>query len=408
MKVIYLHQYFNTPDMSGGTRSYELGRRLVHMGHEVHMVTSWREPDGRRGWFTTNEAGMTVHWLPVPYSNEMGFAARIRAFLLFAVRSSIYATRLDGDVVFATSTPLTIAIPGIIASKLRRRPMVFEVRDLWPEVPIALGTLENPYVVWLARKLERIAYQSSKRVIALAPGMADHVIAHGTRPDDVVVIPNGCDFEFFDRPDVHDDVAKLHDMHPWLRALDGPLVVYLGTIGGVNDVAYVVRVAHEFKVLGVRVTIAVLGDGKERTRVEALASRLQVYGTFVRFLGKVPKQDIPAWLAMSSGSFVTIDGPPILYRNGVLNKFFDTLAAGKPALSNFDGFASRLAVEHDAGLILHRDPRAAACELANLLASEERVRNMGLAARRLAEDRFDRNDQARNLNNVLSSACHDV
>src|SRR6185295_8166233 len=117
MRVIYLHQYFNTPDMAGGTRSYEMARRLVAAGHEVHMVTTWREPTDKTGWFVTSEAGITVHWLPVPYSNYLSYARRIRAFLRFAWASSRKAAALPGDVVFATSTPLTVAVPGIYASR---------------------------------------------------------------------------------------------------------------------------------------------------------------------------------------------------------------------------------------------------------------------------------------------------
>lgn len=143
MRITYLHQYFNTPEMSGGTRSYEMARKLVAMGHEVNMITSWRENDGKTDWFETEEAGIHVHWIPVPYSNKMGFYERLRAFTKFAVYSSLKAIQLKSDIIFATSTPLTIAIPGVIASKINHIPMVFEVRDLWPR---------STYITWSAEK----------------------------------------------------------------------------------------------------------------------------------------------------------------------------------------------------------------------------------------------------------------
>src|SRR5690625_3260213 len=155
MKIIYLHQYFNTPEMSGGTRSYEMARRLVTAGHEVHMITSWRDPDrADENWFETVEAGVNVHWLPVPYSNHMSYGERIKAFSRFAHQAGTKAKELQGDVIFATSTPLTIAIPAISASKKHKVPMVFEVRDLWPELPIAIGALNNPILKWAAKRLE--------------------------------------------------------------------------------------------------------------------------------------------------------------------------------------------------------------------------------------------------------------
>ena len=123
--------------MAGGTRSYEMARRLVAMGHEVNMVTSWREPDGRNDWFTTDEAGIQVHWLPVPYSNHMSYNQRIASFFKFAWGAARKAATLPADVVFATSTPLTISLPGVYAARRQKVPMVFEVRDLWAELPIA-------------------------------------------------------------------------------------------------------------------------------------------------------------------------------------------------------------------------------------------------------------------------------
>ncbi|HYW79914.1 MAG TPA: glycosyltransferase, partial [Thermoguttaceae bacterium] len=121
MKIIYLHQYFNTPTMTGGTRSYEMARRLVERGHEVHMVTSSRDDETpgqssqggpTHGWTETVEAGIQVHWCSVPYSNHMSYRRRIGAFAKFSQRAARKAASIRGDVVLATSTPLTIALPG--------------------------------------------------------------------------------------------------------------------------------------------------------------------------------------------------------------------------------------------------------------------------------------------------------
>ena len=154
MRITYLHQYFNTSSMPGGTRSYEMARRLVAMGHEVNIITSWRTPDNRKDWFVTNESGAQVHWLPVNYSNHMSYNERIKSFIKFAWFAARKAASLPTDVVFATSTPLTIALPGAYAARRLQVPMVFEVRDLWPELPIAIGALKNPVMRWMATARE--------------------------------------------------------------------------------------------------------------------------------------------------------------------------------------------------------------------------------------------------------------
>ena len=177
MKIIYLHQYFNTPEMSGGTRSYEMARRFVSAGHEVHMITSSREKhNNASGWVKEIIDGIHVYWLAVPYSNKMSFKVRVMAFLKFAVASGAKAYRVGGDVIFATSTPLTIALPAVYAAKRLRKPMVFEVRDIWPELPIAVGALKNPFLKKAAKWLEKFAYKNAAHVVALSSGMADGVI----------------------------------------------------------------------------------------------------------------------------------------------------------------------------------------------------------------------------------------
>lgn len=181
MRIIYLHQYFNTPEMQGGTRSFEMARRLVKAGHAVHMVTSKRDADDHAGpvWEESEETGIHVHWCRVPYSNRMSFTQRIQAFARYAWLAGKRAASLPADVVFATSTPLTVAGPAVRVARKLRVPMVFEVRDLWPDVPIALGVLRNPILKASARWLERYAYRHATRIVALSPEMKKGVVRKG-------------------------------------------------------------------------------------------------------------------------------------------------------------------------------------------------------------------------------------
>ena len=88
--------------MPGGTRSFEMARRLVASGHQVNMITSDRSRTAIRGWYQSNEHGIQVHWLPVPYNNTMPYPDRIRAFLRYAVNTGLYAAHFEADLVFAT------------------------------------------------------------------------------------------------------------------------------------------------------------------------------------------------------------------------------------------------------------------------------------------------------------------
>src|SRR5690606_10899950 len=131
----------------------------------------------------------------------------------------------------------TIALPGIYASRRLGVPMVFEVRDLWPTVPIALRALKSPPSIAAARWLERVAYNNSARVVALSPEMKAGIAAAGYPDDRISVIPNGCDLDAFNiGPEAAIAIRRRFE---WLQ--DRPLVIYTGTLGQVNGVTYLVR-----------------------------------------------------------------------------------------------------------------------------------------------------------------------
>ena len=395
MRIIYLHQYFNTPSMPGSTRSFELGRRLVANGHTVEMITAWREPKSDRAPFVTDEAGIKVHWIPVRYSNHMGYLSRIRAFFEFAVAASRLAVSLSGDVVFATSTPLTIGIPGVIASRRKRIPMVFEVRDLWPQLPIAMGALKNPVLRWLARRLERFCYANARHIVALSPGMAEGVASSGYPVERITIVPNSADIDFFNR-----DAAEGREFRERLGIPQDKVVVgYAGTLGPINGVGYLVRLAEALRADD-RFAFVIVGDGKERADIEILARELGLYNRSVFFVPPVAKSDMRAVLSgfdIATSLFI----PVREMEANSANKLFDAMAAGCCVAINYGGWQEQLLGEAGAGFRLPADPVDAAARLRELANDPSLLADAGRNARRLAETRFSRDELAAKVETVL-------
>src|SRR5690606_1454211 len=156
MKILYFHQHFSTPKGSAGIRSYAMAQSLIRNGHQVTMVcgsfgagqTGLTAPFDR-GMRRGNVDGIDIIEFELPYSNSLSFLKRILIFLSFAFKSIKVAFTEIYDVLFATTTPLTAGIPGIFAKWFRRKPFVFEVRDLWPELPKAMGVIKNPIILWM-------------------------------------------------------------------------------------------------------------------------------------------------------------------------------------------------------------------------------------------------------------------
>lgn len=397
-RVIYLHQYFITPDNGGGTRSYEFAKRMVQDGYDVHVITANSGSTKVKGWKSYEVDGIQVHSVSVTYSNSMTFKERITAFFKFAFKAGKKARSLNGDLVFATSTPLTIILPAIYAKLLRKIPIVFEVRDLWPEVPIAMGFLNNPIPRALARSLERLAYAYSSHIVALSPAMVEGVTKAVKDKKKVTLIPNSADIELFQNVDV-ERLQKWKSDRPWLGAKK--LVLYAGTLGDVNGVEYLVRIAEKMSAKTADVNFLIIGEGKNKEKIYNLASQLGVLGNNLFIEGRIPKVDMP--LAMSASTITCSLVIPIKeLESNSANKVFDSFAAGKPVFINHGGWLAELLIKSNSGIVLSPDNLDLATEdLFGFLSDPERIVTASENSRLLGEHRFNRDLLYQKLDNIF-------
>lgn len=402
MKIVYLHQYFNTPSEPGGTRSYEMARRMVGRGHEVHMITTDRSHSLQEpGWSVLEVDGIIVHRISIPYSNKMSFYSRIRAFSSFALKASLRARRIAADVVFASSTPLTVAIPGIFATIFSRGVMVLEVRDLWPDVPIQLGILRNPLLRNAAKLLEWFAYRHSVSVIALSEGMKRGIVESGVDSNSVHVIPNASDVDLFRGTHARGEIWS--SQYPWLT--NKPLVVHCGTMGIVNGVEYLAEIAAETWKIDPSVQFVAIGDGNRKDSVERRATELSVLDLNFHILPPVSKTEVAAvFNAATVTTCLVIDVPAL--SNNSANKVFDSFAAGRPVMINYAGWQKELLESSGAGISVHpTDAASAARELVNFLRDQPRLVRANQASSDLGETEFDRNRLANRLVDILESSA---
>ena len=379
MRILYLHQFFITREGIGGTRSYEFARRFAAGGHEVRMVSAG---GGRRTVDGIEVVGVRGAYSDYMTATALSHPRRIAAFLRFAAGAALAALRRPRpDVIYATSPPLTMAVPGLLASLRHRAPLVFEVRDLWPEAPIQMGALRNPLLRSAARALERLVYRRASAIVALSPGIRDGVLAVGVPEDKVELVPNAADLELF-APDR--DGRALRDE----LGLGGRFVCsYFGAMGEANDLTQVIEAAALLRER--EVSFVLLGGGKRRTALERLARERGADN--VVFMDPVPDKASVARLAAASDACLTIfKDVPVLATNSP-NKLFDTFAAGRAAIVNTDGWMRELVEDNDAGVYVRAaDPADLAEKVGRLEADRELTERLGRNGRALAEREFDR------------------
>jgi len=402
MRILYLDQYFSNREGISGTRGYEFARRWVAEGHQVTVLTSvsryshLAQQTKTRFIQRQKIEGFEVVSVPVNYAQQMGVAARLRSFFAYvfwAALIGVFSAR--HDVVLATSTPLTIGLPGTIISRLRGTPFVFEVRDLWPRAPIELGQLRSPLAQALARAAERFFYRAAAAVIALSTGMAEGVAAAGMPPAKITMIPNSCDFDLFEHVSPIDARRELGIPE------DAVTFIHAGNLGPSNDGQWLVELAAQWqKKNRSDLWIVLLGEGSERPALELRAHELGLIRLI--FAGPVTRRKAAEIIKACDVGIVSFADYPVLRTNSP-NKFFDYLAAGLPVAVNTAGWTAELLHEASAGILASRNITEAAAQLAELADDSERRRQMGQAARRLAE-RFDRKLLSSQMLGVLAGA----
>jgi len=402
MRILYIHQFFATRQSELGLiRSYEFARRWVEQGHHVTIVTSSsRLPEefSARRLVDGEIDGIRIRSVRVSYSNYMGYGRRIGAFVAFMFGATwLAATAGKHDVVFATSTPLTVGVPGFLASAITGAPFVFEVRDLWPEAAIQMGALKrNSLLGIVAKTLERFLYRRAAHVIALSPGMAAGVVAEGIPYERVHMVPNSSDLDLF-TPGPRD--RKLVSKHGLAHKF---VVGYAGAIGPSNAVED--NVPEAARILNERgrddIVFLIAGDGKS---VPALVERTSQLPN-VKLVGSVPKAEVPVLTRTADTLMVLFADKPILATNSP-NKLFDGLASGKPMIVNSNGWTREIVEDNECGIYVPAEDGEALADAIERLADDRALRKrMGVNARGVAERVFARDLLAEQVLAVLRAA----
>lgn len=380
-----------------------MARALVGEGHEVTMVcgsysqgnTGLNVPF-KNGVRQGTIDGIDVIEFELAYANDMGFLLRTWIFIKFALRSSWVALSKPADVVFASSTPLTAGIPGILSRWLRGRRFVFEVRDLWPELPEAMGVIRNPVVLTMMSWLEWLSYKSAHRLIGLSPGIVDGIARRGIPKNRICMVPNGCDLDTF-HPNVtgtRPDSIKDKEF----------LAVFTGTHGLANGLDAVLDAAAELKRLGrTDISIALIGRGSEKKWLQQRAKSENLNN--VVFLDPVSKVTLANYLSGADAGLQILRNVPAFYYGTSPNKFFDYIAAGLPVINNYPGWLAELIEDNRCGLAIPPENARKLADALIKLADDETMRaRMSINARTLAETRFGRKKLAKNwVEWVLSS-----
>jgi glycosyltransferase involved in cell wall biosynthesis len=386
-------------------RLHEHARIWVEEGHDVTVVTCVPNfPKGKvfdgyvhRLWQEETKDGVRIVRLWTYMTANEGIVKRTIDYASYTVAAIVAAPFFSSfDVVLASSPPFFVAIAGWGVSVLRRRPWVFEIRDLWPASIRAVGAKTGP-VLGIVERLELFLYRRADRIISLTYSFRDDLARRGIPLDKNDVVTNGVDAACFAPHNAtYDARAELG------VARDGILAGYIGTVGMAHGLETIVEAASAIRERK-DITILILGEGAERSRLEAEARNRGL--TNLIFRDFVPHELMPSYLAALDLSIVHLRPDP-LFKTVIPSKIFESMAMGIPIVMAVEGESAEIVRSAGAGICVSSgDPAALAAAVTTLADQKDERRRLGENGREAVRKTYGRRPLALAALHALEAAA---
>ncbi len=394
MRILFLTDNFPPETNAPATRTFEHARRWVKSGAQVTVVTTAPNfPAGRlfagyrnrlfqREWIEGIE---TIRVWTYITANQ-GFARRTLDYLSFMVSGFLASLFLPRpDVIVSTSPQFFTACAGYVLSRMKRRPFVFELRDLWPDSIVAVGAMGESRAIHAMRRLEYFLYRKAARIVSVTHSFKSVLCGNGVPAEKIVVVRNGADLAGFtpgEKP------AELEAQH----GLKGKFIAaYIGTVGMAHGLGTLLDAAERLR-NDSRIAFLVVGDGAERVQLEVEAQRRGLAN--VVFTGSVDKDEVRRYWRFADAALVLLRDRP-LFRHVLPSKIFEAMATARPIVLGVLGESAELLRDAGAGIVI--TPESAeelADALARLATDPVMARELGRSGRRFVEKELDRDKLA--------------
>ncbi|MGG0670222.1 glycosyltransferase family 4 protein [Sporosarcina koreensis] len=398
MKILILHQYFLGQNDPGGSRFNQFVKYWEEQGHEitvvagtVHYATGKKEEKYKGKWVVKEDYSKRVKLVRTYVSEayNKSFIGRLWGYFSFTV-SSLWAILFHvkrHDVIVVTSPPLFVGITGILAKWFKRTPMVFEIRDLWPESAIDTGVLSNKLIIKIAYLIEKLSYRFANKINVLTPAFKQSLISKkGISSEKICFIPNGADLDIFQPGQKENWVRDKYNLHNKF------VVTYMGAHGVANHLESLLEVAQEFE-HDEDVVIVLIGDGMRKADLMQKMDEENISNLL--FIESQPKHTIPDFCNASdicTAVLKKVDTFKTVYPN----KVFDYMSCAKPILLGIDGVARELIEESGSGYYVDpEDPKAFAAKIRELKSKQDLMKTLGENGLAFVREHFSREGLAK-------------
>jgi len=397
MHIMVVHQYYLGDQQIGGSRFNQFVKYWTDMGHKVTVIagmlnskTGKKYPEYQGKLFKKEEKSdlLTVIRAHVSQSYNKSFLGRLLGYFSFTFFSTLASISVKKpDVILVTSPPLSVGMTGVISSKIKGAPLVFEVRDLWPESAIDTGVLTNKYLIKFSYWLEKFSYKHAKKINVLTPAFEKKLVENKEiASEDIWMVPNGADLDIFQPKDKNNWVRDKYNLQ------DKFVITYIGAHGLANNLITLINTAKKLKSYK-DIVFMLIGGGMQK---EMLKNKAEEYNlSNVIFVEPQPKKDIVDYCNAADM------GTAVLQKNDTFktvypNKVFDYMSCARPVLLAIDGAARELVVDKaEAGIFVEpENPDDFARKILNIYQEKDTIEKMGQQGYEYVKDHFSRESLA--------------
>lgn len=390
MHILFLTHYFPPEVNAPASRTYENAKRWIKEGHQVTVITcAPNHPTGvvypgykNRLWQWDEKDGIRVLRVKTYLSANKGFAKRILNYVSYMFSAMVFCLRVGRvDVVVSTSPQFFCGLAGYFVSRIKRRPWVLEIRDLWPESIVAVGAVKSRKMIGLLEGLETWMYRKADRIVALTNAFKRHIVGCGVSSNRISVITNGADLEQF-------RVLPKENGFRREQELSGKFVVsYIGTHGMAHGLDTIFKTAKSLKDES-KIVFLLVGDGAERERLFKKKEGLGLKN--VLMLAQQKKEKMPEILAASDACMVLLKKTD-LFKTVIPSKIFEAMAMERPIILGVDGESREIIEAGQCGICIEpENPDALSDAVMQLYRDHTLGQNLGQKGKVFVANRFDR------------------
>jgi hypothetical protein len=405
MRILILADRFVPEITAVSVREMEHAQEWLKMGHEVTVVTCvpnfphGNVFEGYKNRFYQEEwiDGVRVIRVWSYLAANVGTVKRILDYVSFAVSAIFFFWRYPKfDIILATSPPLFVPVAGYGLSVLRRRPWVFEIRDLWPASIEAVGASKGR-MISLLTKLEMFLYRKATRLVSLTGAFKEHLTERGIPPEKNDVVTNGVNTERFNPNNVLFDARERLGI-----GADKFLVGFIGTVGMAQGLVTILDAAEECRD-NPGIIFLILGEGAERPALEEEAKRRGL--SQVVFHDFVPHDEVCSYIDALDASIIHLR-PHDVFKTVIPSKIFENMAMGNPMIYAVEGHSAKIVADAGAGICIPSgNAHAMADAVKSLDKDRAKLKQMGTTAREVMGKKYTRcikaQEMIRSLNRAL-------